>query len=1089
MNNRLNIAGRIAEIFVTSKLTILFIIACILIGGFALKFTPREENPQIIVPGGDVLVTMPGASAKEVEELILTPLEGILSEIPGVDHTYGMAINSFGMITVQFEVGEDKEDSIVKLYDKVLWSKSFLPADASDPIIKSKDVDDVPIVTITLASEKYDDYALKRLADRMMERLRSLEEVSLTYIKGGSDREIRVELDPERLQAFGVTLDQIRNMLMSGNLAGLVGSTVKNDKNCSIFMDGFFTSVRSVSRLVVGIHKGRPIYLEDVADVIDGPPRERSSISRFAFGPADNRFAKSRDTEMSAVTLAVSKKPGKNSVTVARDIVERVERMQKNLVPPGIHVIVTRNDGVKANAAVNLLIEHLGIAICSVFLIIAIFLGFKEALLISAMIPMILGLTFGVNALCGPTINRVTLFGLILSLGMLVDDSIVVIENIHRHYANLQDGDKRLSAVLATNEIGNPTILATIAVMMVMGSLIVVTGMIGRYFYPIAFTVPVAMFFSLMMAYIVIPWTSNRWLAPKTGHKKKHSSNFLQEKYKCFLRSILDRPKRYILLFAIAILLIILSMLQPGWQFIRSQGPGGALSPGTVSLIFLPKDDKNTFNITIDMPEYTPVEITDQLAREIGALLRTNKYVINYQTYIGMSGVVDFTGLFRGTGNKKGPYVAEIRVNLIDKLQRYKTAIKIVRELRPLIEKLQKQYPGSVIKLVEDPAGPPVKAMILAEIYGPDSEVLRNLVRQVGEEFNKTYDIVEVHDSEVEDVAEYRLVIDKEKSALSGITTAQVGNALRRLIDGELLGRVHIPDEKVPVPIRLHVPRKYQIDPVLLAKIFLTNKQGKMIPMSELVKVFIPWKDRPIFHKDNEQVAYVGAQLSGTAPVYAVLDLDKRLDNIEVGDGTRLSTANLKLQSVVPDTIDGYQLLWDGEIRLTLDMFRDLSSALIVALLFIYLLLVGYYKSFILPVVAMTAVPLGIAGVFPGHWIMGQQFTGTSMIGVIALSGVVVRNSLLLIDFVIDYLKMGLPLRDAVCEACAVRLRPIFLTALAVILGIAIMLTDPVFGGLAIALIFGTCAATVLTIMTIPVLIYLLFQTKNFKNYVNKEEI
>ncbi len=483
------------------------------------------------------------------------------------------------------------------------------------------------------------------------------------------------------------------------------------------------------------------------------------------------------------------------------------------------------------------------------------------------------------------------------------------------------------------------------------------------------------------------------------------------------------------------------------------------------------------------------MENTDRLTREIGALLRTNKYVINYQTYAGISGVVDFTGLFRGTGNKKGQYLAEIRVNLIDKLQRHKTAIKIVRELRPLIEKVQKRYPGSVVKLVEDPAGPPVKAMILAEIYGPDSEVLRKLVRQVGEEFNKTYDIVEVHDSEVEDVAEYRLVIDKEKSALSGITTAQVGNALRRLIDGELIGRVHIPDEKISVPIRLHVPRKYQIDPVLLAKIFLTNKEGKMIPMSELIKVIIPWKDRPIFHKDNEQVAYVGAQLAATAPVYAVLDLDKRLDNIEVGDGTRLSTGNLKLQSVVPDTIDGYQLLWDGEIRLTLDMFRDLSSALVVALLFIYLLLVGYYKSFILPLVAMAAVPLGIAGVFPGHWIMGQQFTGTSMIGVIALSGVVVRNSLLLIDFVIDYLKMGLPLRDAVCEACAVRLRPIFLTALAVILGIAIMLTDPVFGGLAIALIFGTFASTILTIMTIPVLIYLLFQTKSFENYANEEEI
>ena len=1089
MNNRLNIAGRIAETFVVSKLTILFVIACILIGAFALNFTPREENPQIIVPGADVFVTMPGASAEEVEELIVTPLEGILSEMPGVDHTYGMAMNSFGMVTVQFDVGEDKEDSLVKLYDKVFWSRSRLPKNASEPVVKSLDVDDVPIVTVTLSSEEYDDYALKRLADRIMERLRSIEEVSLTYIKGGSDREIRVELDPERLQAFGVTLDQIRGMLLSGNLAGHMGSTVNNGKNRSIFMDGFFTSVHAVSHLVVGIYEGRPIYLEDVADVIDGPPRERENLSRFAFGPADSRFSESRDIEMAAVTIAVSKKPNTNAVTVARDVVERIERMRKNLVPEGIHVVITRNDGDKANAAVNLLIEHLGIAIFSVFLIIAFFLGVKEAILISAMIPMILGLTFGVNFLCGPTINRLTLFGLLLSMGMLVDGAIVVVENIHRHYENINSGDRRLSAVLATNEIGNPTILATIAIMLVMWSLIVVTGMIGRYFYPIAFTVPVAMFISLLVAYIVIPWASNRWLAPSVKHEKTDSVNFLQDKYKHFLMSILGRPKRYVLLFGIVILLIALSILQPLWQFIRPQGSGGAISPFAVSLIFLPKDDKNTFNITIDMPEYTPVEVTDRLAREIGDLLRSNKYIMNYQTHIGMSGVVDFTGLFRGTGNKKGPHVAEIRVNLINKIKRHKTSIKIVRDLRPLIENLQKRYPESVVQLVEDPAGPPVKAMVLAEIYGSDSDVLRKLAGQVEEEFRKTYDIVEVHDSEIEDVPQYRVVIDKEKSALSGINTAQVGNALRRLIDGELLGRVHIPGEKNVVPIKLHVPRKYQIDPVLLAKIFLANKDGKMIPLSELTKVIISRRDRPIFHKDNEQVVYVGAELAGTAPVYAVLDLDKRLDGLEIGNSSRLSTENLKLQPVVPDTIDGYKLLWDGEIRLTLDMFRDLSAALVVALLFIYLLLVGYYKSFILPMVAMAAVPLGIAGIFPGHWLMGQQFTGASMIGAIALSGVVVRNSLLLIDFVIDYLKMGLPVHDAVCEACAIRLRPILLTALAVILGIAIMLTDPVFGGLAITLIFGTFASTILTLATIPVLIYLLLKTKSFKDYANKEEI
>jgi len=1076
----LNPAGWLAQTFVSSKLTILFMLACTLLGLLAVTLTPREENPQIIVPGAEIFVSFPGASAKEVEQLVVNPLEAIISGISGVDHVYAMAINSLAIVTVQFKVGEDKEKSLIKLYDRVQGNRQRLPKDAGDPLIKSVDVDDVPIITVTLASEKYDDYALKRLADRMIERLRSLKEVSVAFVQGGRDREVRIELDPERLQAFGISLDQIQTMIKAGNLAAPVGTLVKQGKNNNLYLDGFLTSVDELGRLIIGSHKERPIYLEDIAKVVDAPPTERERLSRFAFGPADARFGSTHDPEIPAVTLAVAKKPGSNAVFVANDVLDRIERMRKNFVPEDVQMVVTRNDGKKADEAVNNLIEHMGIAVLSVFVVIVLFLGIKEALIVGITVPLILALTLGADYLFGPTINRVTLFALILSLGLLVDAAIVVIENIHRHYKHLGNKDKAGVTVLATNEIGNPTNLATFAIMLVFLSLVVVTGMTGQYFYPVTFNVPIAMLASLLVAYIITPWAANRWLKPGEGHDlEDHASNDrLHQFYHVIISPLLDKPKIRRNVFITILLLICLSMLQPAWQFIRPQGITGPLSTGGVALALLPKDNKNTFNITIDMPEYTPVEITDQVARELGEVLRNNPYITNYQTWIGQAGVIDFNGLLRGASNKQGPHVAEIRVNLTDKTERDVSSIDLVRELRPAVGAVQQRYPGSIIKLLEDPPGPPVRAIVLAEIYGTDPVKLRELSDRVSEEFGKTFDMVEVQDSQVDDVRQFRIVVDKEKAALSGVTVAQVAQSIRRLVDGDEMGRMHIPGEKHSVPIRLHVPRKHEIDPLLLSQIFVLNRQGKKIPLSELTQVIPAWQDRPILHKDNEQVTYVGGELIQTAPVYAVIDLDNRIDGMEIGDGSHLQTGNLRLQSIVPDTIDGYKLLWDGEIRLTLDTFRDMGNAMVVALAFIYLLLVGYYRSFSIPLVAMSAIPLGLAGVFPGHWLMGEPFTATSMIGVIALAGVVVRNSLLIIDFVMDYMQRGMPLREAVSEAGAVRLRPILLTALAIVLGSTVMLSDPVFGGLAISLIFGTIASTALTLLVVPVLLYLLLHYK-----------
>ena len=1078
-DHKLNIAGKLAGFFITSKLTVLFVLACILIGVLALTLTPREENPQIIVPAAEVRVLLPGASAAEVEELIIRPIEGEIKEIPGVDHVYSTAMNSMGGVMVQFKVGENTEKSLVRLYDCILGHRDLLPAEAGTPLIRSIDVDDVPVVTVTLASEKYDDYALKRLADRTLDGLRSQDSVSVAYVKGGRDREIRIELDPERMQAFGVTLDQVRTLITAGNVSAPLGTQVQEGRNHKVVLDGFLTSADDLKHLIVGASAGRPIYLGDVAHIVDAPPEERDTLTRLAYGPADAHFGKTQQPEIPAVTIAVAKKRGTNAVFFANDLLKRIDRMKAQFVPPGVDVVVTRNDGQKANDAVNRLIGHLGIATLAVFVVTVLFLGFREAVIVGATIPLILSLTLGGVHLFGITINRITLFAFIMLMGLVVDAAIVVIENIHRNYSQLGEGDKCQVAVQSTNEVGNPTNLATLSVMIVAFSLLpILTGMGGQYFHPVGITGPLAMAFSLLVAYCVVPWAANRWLKPVEAHdlKKREGWNRLSRYYRAAVVPFLSSAKWRRNLFLLVLAMIALSLLQPLWQFIRSGGMSGPQSFFGTETSFLPKDNMNTFNITIDMPEPTPLETTDQLAREIGSLLRQTPEVRNYQTWLGEAGVIDFNGLLRGSGSKIGSYVAEIRVNLSDKKTRSKTSIEIAREMRLRIAPIAAPYPGSTVQVVEDPPGPPVRATVLAEIYGPNEEILRVLSKRVKSAFQQTYDMAEVKASEVDDIPEYDLVVDREKAAMSGITNAEVAIALRRLIDGEVMGDAHIPGEKNPVPIRLQIPRRYQIDPTLLSRITVTNRQGQQVALSELVQVIPAWADRPIQHQDDERVTYVGGELARTASVYAVLDLNRRLDGMALPDGSRLATGNLRPYKADPDTINGYSLHWGGEMRLMLDSYRDLLFALALSIVSIFLILVAYYQSFTLPIIAMSAIPLGLVGIFPGHWLLGKAFTVTSLVGIIALTGVLVRSSLLIIDFVLDYRRQGMGFREAILEAGAVRLRPILLTTLAIVFGSMIMLTDPVFCGLGISLIFGTVAATVLTLIVIPTLLFMYFK-------------
>ena len=1071
----LNIAGHLAQTFVESRLVILIILGILLYGGFGLVFTPREENPQIVVPAAEVRVAYPGARPLEVEHAVLRPLETLLSAIDGVKHTYGTALAGLAIVQVEFEVGEDKDDALVRIYDHVLRHQGELPAEAGEPKIKNIDVDDVPVFTLTLASGQYSDYELYRMAERVVERLRNVSGIGANYIVGGRQRELRIAVDPERLRAFAIPVGQIKLAVQTANVASPLGVQVIGTENRQIRLEGHLNSGHEIQDLVVGKNEGRVIHLRDVAEVIDGPPAEHRQYTRFAFGAADTRARNTSSKEMAAVTLAIAKRPGIDAVPFTKKLRARLDQIEENLLPTGVYAIVTRDDGEKANHTVNRLVEHMFIAVGSVTVVLFLFLGWRAAIIVLLAVPLVILVVLGSDLLAGPTLNRISLYALILSLGMLVDDAIVVIENAHRHFAmlpkNMTREDKARSVVLATNEIGNPTTLATFTVVVVFLSLFLVTGMLGQYFRPLTFNLPVAMIASLALAYSVTPWMIRRWL-PVGNHQgdEAPARDWLQKGYRTLFLPLVAHKKKRHAFYAVVGLLLVLSLLQPAWQFIRPQGISGATSMLGVPLAFLPKADKNTFLVSLHMADNTPLEVTDRVARDVEASLIRHPEVKNIESYVGTPSVIDFNGQLRGSSSRIGPQYAEIRVNLTDKTTRDITSIEIVHQLRPVIMALVKGYPDAVVQLVEDPPGPPVRATVFAEIYGANRNALANLAKDVEGEFGSTFDMAEVFTSVPTDIVEYRIVVDREKAALSGISTAQVTASLAQLMPGETLGYAHIDGEHQPVPIRLQVPRQRRIEPDQLERVGISNDQGKNVPLSELTQVEMARSPRPIFHKDTERVEYVGGELRDSAPVYAIMDLDKRLDGRDLGEDGNLTTANLRFNAVRPNTLEGYKLLWEGELRLTLDAFRDMGIALLLALAVIYLLLVGYYRSFRLPLLAMVSIPLAMIGVFPGHWILGVTFSAASMIGVIALAGVVVRNSLLIIDFIQAYQKQGYPLEEAICEAGTVRLRPILLTTLAIIFGTAIMVPDAVIGGLAISLIFGAASSALFTVFVIPLL-------------------
>jgi len=1074
----LNIAGKLGKFAMQSNLTPMISIIIFLVGALALMVTPREENPQIDVPAANVIVQMQGSSPEEVQNLIVRPLERIMREMTDIDHTYGMAMDSTGVVTVMFKVGADKEASLVKLYDRIMHNLDRLPVGASQPLVKPMDVDDVPVSVITLSSPNMDGLALKRLAERVRDQLSPLSGVSVADIIGGQDHEIRIQIDPAKMAAYGIALDTLHQVLQASNRGGHVGQLIGNDHVSKIWLDGYLKTAQEVGQLMVGSWQGKAIYLRDIASVSDAVS-EIQQLHRVSYGLA-SKHAIEGEPEMPAVSIALAKKRGTNAVVVTQSITDKIQQLQGDFIPDNVQVTITRDSGKRADAAVNMLVEHLGIAICTVIIILLLFLGWREAAIVTMNIPIILCVVLAVGFLADQTINRITLFALILALGLLVDDAIVVIENIHRH---LHQGARSLSEkasliIRATNETGKPTIIATIAVILAFIPMAFVTGMMGPYMAPIPFNAPIAMAASLLIAYAFTPWIAQRFLPckmsePNTKEKDMQRQDWVHRLYMKLATPLIESQTRRRVFSLIVLALFVAAMLEPAWQFIRPAGINGPLTSGAVELKMLPKGNQNTFNITLDLPEGSSLEETDMVAREIGDVLRQHPMVKDYETFVGRGGPIDFNGILRGAALfREAPHLGEIRVNLINKHEREQSSSVIVLELRDMLAPVFAKHPQASVKLVEDPPGPPVRATLLAEIYGPDYTKLREIAKQVHQVFAQTYDVVDVDDSVGADQVQYNIHVDKEKSAALGVATAQVETALHDFLQGYTMGSLHVQDERHQVLLHVQLPWELRAHIEDLNRIYVSSAKGS-IPLSVIASIEKTTVSKPMFSKDGHAVSYVSAEPKQGSQAYSLLDIDSTLDGNEVVSGVKLKTGGMHFGVTTPEDTFGYHMLWDGEMRLTLDVFRDLGAAFIVGLILIYLLMVAYYGQMILPMLVMAPTALTMIGIFPGHWIMGQPFTATSMIGMIALAGIVVRNSTLLIDFILDYQKQGFDVKTAVLEAGAVRARPILLTALAVIAGTSIMMFDPVFGGLGVSMVFGTISATILTLFITPLMYYL----------------
>ncbi len=1061
MKENLGVSGSVAKRFLTTEITPLLALVGLLLGLFAVLVTPREEEPQINVTFANIFIPYPGASASEVEHLVSTPAEQILSEIEGVKHVYSVSRPGMSVLTVQYEVGEDRTAAIVRLYNAIFSKGDWLPQNlgVGQPIIKPKGIDDVPIVTLTLWSEETQvgGFELQRVAHAIEAELKRVKGTRDIYTIGGPDQVVHVLLDPAQLAAYGIALEDLRTALQLSNATRPSGALVSNNEEILVQAGDFLSSVDEVRSLVVGVRDGRPIYLQDVAEVRYGSDQPEQYVW-FGTGPAAQAKGIAVQGEFPAVTVAIAKQPGTNAVDIANQVIERFEQLKGTFVPDGINATVTRNYGATANDKAQKLITKLVFATASVVALVLLALGWREAFIVGMAVVITLAATLFASWAWGFTLNRVSLFALIFSIGILVDDAIVVVENIHRH---MQMGGKKLLEAIpaAVDEVGGPTILATFTVIAALLPMAFVTGLMGPYMSPIPINASIGMVISLAVAFVVTPWMSNVMLKNvHLHHAEEGQDGWLYRLFKGGLGPFLcgdGGRKRRLGLWAGVLVLIVGSVSLAYFKL--------------VVLKMLPFDNKSEFQVVVDMPEGTSVEQTARVMSELGAYLSTVPEVTDYQVYAGSSSPINFNGLVRQYYLREGANVADIQVNLVEKHARDRKSHEIALSVREPLQAIGRRHNANV-KVVEVPPGPPVQAPLVAEIYGLDYQGQIQVAKELRGIFETTADIVDVDDS-VEAVATKLILrVDQQKAALLGVPQQSVVAALSTVLSGEDASYLHKANLKYPLPIRLEyaVENKADIQKVLDLRVRATS--GGLVPLSEIATVQTTQRENAIYHKDMLQVVFVTADMAGEldSPLYGMFDIFGQLLEKPLSTGERISQFFI----TQPDNPYHYGLKWDGEWQVTYETFRDMGLAYSVGLILIYLLVVAQFRSYAVPLIIMAPIPLTIIGVMPGHALMGMQFTATSMIGMIALAGIIVRNSILLVDFINQQVTEGMDFEEAVIRSGAVRAKPIALTGFAAMLGALFILDDPIFSGLAVSLIFGILVSTLLTLVVIPVMYY-----------------
>lgn len=1070
-NHKVGFLGKVIGTFARSKVTPLIIVASIIIGVFAVVNLPREEEPQISVPMFDIFVSYPGASAEEVERRIINVGERKLWEISGVEYIYSTAESDSAMFIVRFKVGENVENSLIKLYTKVYSNLDVLAPGASQPLIKVRSIDDVPVLAFTFHSKERDAVSLRRVVADIQTIVSAIPDVSETTITGGRKRQFQVFLDEKKLKERFLNPSEITDLIQKANVKVSAGHLESSPNLLNVEADAFFRSKSDLENLVVGVSQGGIVALKDISRVVDGADEDENSVN-IRYGNASNESNKG---PFEAVTLSVSKRKGANAARLCEKIITKVESLHGRVIPQDVEFTVTRNYGETANEKSNELLFHMFLAIIGVSLLIAFSLGIRESGVVAVAIPMTLALTLAAFYFFGFTLNRITLFALIFCIGILVDDPIVDVENIVRHLRLPENKGRPLLEVTieAVNEVRSPLILATLTVIAAILPMAFVRGLMGPYMRPIPIGASTAMFFSMVAAFIATPWAAYKILGSAylkgklKGHGEGESDGFLTRLYRSYMNPLIYNPRIRKNFLKVLGGLLILSVLLVPLRFVKVK--------------MLPFDNKNEFQVVLDMPEGTPVEKTKAALEDIAKQLVTVPEVKDIEAYVGTSAPYNFNGLVRHYFLRSKTNQADLQINLVGKNSRKRQSHDIAKSVRPMVHEIVKKYGGHV-QVVEVPPGPPVLSTLVFEIYGPNIEGQNELANKIEQMLGSNKGITDIDTYVASKEQLLRLRVDTEKATLNGISVSSVAQTIALAINGKSVDLAHLSDEYEPVEIILRLPKDKRSNLDALLDITLLSRYGSEIPLRDLVKVEDRVKDKPIYHKNLMRVSYVIADVAGKfeSPVYAILDLGKGINKLVLPAGSEKPQKKIKqFFTTLPSSTDQWSLKWDGEWQVTYEVFRDLGFAFAAVLILIYVLVVGWFQSFKTPWIIMLPIPLTLVGILPAHWIFGVFFTATSMIGMIAGAGIVVRNSIILVDFIQLRVAQGMPLEEAVIDAGAKRFRPMLLTAAAVVVGASVILFDPIFQGLAVSLMAGEIASTILSRTAVPVIYYMAMRPKN----------